>query len=305
MMGGGAPPLFPPPSQQHQHYLDMDANAQPAQLVLGRELASPPADGISNLRFSNYSDHLLVSSWDAKVRLYDASANVLMGQFSHRAPVLDCCFHDDSSCFTASADHSVCRYDFNTGGEDTLGTHDAPVRCVEYSHATAYGSRFLVIEEVVGHVVTGSWDKTVRCWDPRGGTGVGTYPQPERVYSMSLVGHRLVVATAGYALSSVEGRIAMEFFDMSEAGQAKKYAFKCHRKSEAGRDTVYPVNAIAFHPIYGTFATGGCDGYVNIWDGNNKKRLYQYSRYPSSVASLSFSRDGRLLAIASSYTFEA
>lgn len=265
-MGGGAPPLFPPPSQQHQHYLDMDANAQPAQLVLGRELASPPADGISNLRFSNYSDHLLVSSWDAKVRLYDASANVLMGQFSHRAPVLDCCFHDDSSCFTASADHSVCRYDFNTGGEDTLGTHDAPVRCVEYSHAT-------------GHVVTGSWDKTVRCWDPRGGTGVGTYPQPERVYSMSLVGHRLVVATAGYALSSVEGRIAMEFFDMSEAGQAKKYAFKCHRKSEAGRDTVYPVNAIAFHPIYGTFATGGCDGYVNIWDGNNKKRLYQYSRH--------------------------
>lgn len=27
---------------------------------------------------------------------------------------------------------------------------------------------------------------------------------------------------AGYALSSVEGRVAMEFFDMSETGQAKK-----------------------------------------------------------------------------------
>lgn len=50
---------------------------------------------------------------------------------------------------------------------------------------------------IAGHAVTGSWDKTVRCWDPRGGTRVGTYPQPERVYSMSLVGHRLVVATAG------------------------------------------------------------------------------------------------------------
>lgn len=38
--------------------------------------------------------------------------------------------------------HVICnfrvffRYDFNTGGEDRLGTHDAPVRCVEYSHAT-------------------------------------------------------------------------------------------------------------------------------------------------------------------------
>ncbi len=30
----------------------------------GRELSSPPSDGISNLRFSNHSDHLLVSSWD-------------------------------------------------------------------------------------------------------------------------------------------------------------------------------------------------------------------------------------------------
>lgn len=96
----------------------------------------------------------------------------------------------------------------------------------------------------------------------------------------------------------------MEFFDLSEAGQAKKYAFKCHRKSEAGRDIVYPVNTVAFHPIYGTFATGGCDGMVNVWDGNNKKRLYQYSKYPSSISSLSFSRDGRLLAVASSYTFE-
>jgi cell cycle arrest protein BUB3 len=28
---------------------------------------------------------------------------------------------------------------------------------------------------------------------------------------------------AGYALSSVEGRVAMEFFDLSEASQAKKY----------------------------------------------------------------------------------
>ncbi|CAN6458896.1 unnamed protein product [Victoria cruziana] len=195
-------------------------------------------------------------------------------------------------------------------------------------------------------LISGSWDKTLKSWDPRGASGpshtlVGTYPQPERVYSMSLVGHRLVVATAGrhvnvydlrnmsqpeqrresslkyqtrcvrcypngtgFALSSVEGRVAMEFFDLSETGQAKKYAFKCHRKSEAGRDTVYPVNAIAFHPIYGTFATGGCDGYVNVWDGNNKKRLYQYSKYPSSIAALSFSRDGRLLAVASSYTFE-
>ncbi|CAN0503802.1 unnamed protein product, partial [Scytosiphon promiscuus] len=37
--------------------------------------------------------------------------------------------------------------------------------------------------------------------------------------------------------------------------QENKYAFKGHRKG----DQVFPVNAMAFHPVYGTFATGGCD----------------------------------------------
>ncbi|KAH0914086.1 hypothetical protein HID58_028532 [Brassica napus] len=273
---------------------------------IGRELSKPPSDGISNLRFSNSSDHLLVSSWDKSVRLYDANADSMRGEFKHGGAVLDCCFHDDSSGFSASADHKVRRIDFSAGKEDILGMHDEPVRCVEYSYAA-------------GQVITGSWDRTIKCWDPRAASGpersqIGTYKQPERVNSLSLVGNHLVVATAGrhvniydlrnmsqpeqrresslkyqtrcvrcypngtgYALSSVEGRVSMEFFDLSEAAQAKNY---------------------------GTFATGGCDGFVNVWDGNNKKRLYQYSKYPTSIAALSFSRDGGLLAIASSYTFE-
>lgn len=41
------------------------------------------------------------------------------------------------------------------------------------------------------------------------------------------------------------------------AVQARRYAFKCHRKSDTGTDTVYPVNALAFHPVFGTFASGG------------------------------------------------
>jgi cell cycle arrest protein BUB3 len=61
---------------------------------------------------------------------------------------------------------------------------------------------------------------------------------------------------------------------------------------------------VAFHPIHGTFATGGCDGNVYVWDGENKKRVSQYTGYPTSIASLAFNFDGSLLAIASSYTYE-
>ncbi len=96
-----------------------------------------------------------------------------------------------------------------------------------------------------------SWQ--VKLWDPRSNsTCVGTYSQPDKVYSMSLAGEKLVVGTAnrkvwvwdlrnmgyvqqkresslkfqtrflecfpnrqGYVLSSIEGRVAVEYLDPS------------------------------------------------------------------------------------------
>ena len=49
-----------------------------------------------------------------------------------------------------------------------------------------------------------------------------------------------------------------------------------------GIEYIYPVNAISFHRDFNTFATGGSDGLVNIWDGANKKRLCQFHKYPYS-----------------------
>ena len=83
---------------------------------------------------------------------------------------------------------------------------------------------------------------------------------------------------SGYVVSSIEGRVAVEYLDPSAEAQKKKYAFKCHRMKENGIENIYPVNAISFHKEYNTFATGGSDGYVNIWDGYNKKRLCQFHR---------------------------
>ena len=38
----------------------------------------------------------------------------------------------------------------------------------------------------------------------------------------------------GYVLSSIEGRVAVEYLDTSPEVQKKKYAFKCHRVKENG-----------------------------------------------------------------------
>lgn len=108
----------------------------------------------------------------------------------------------------------------------------------------------------------------------------------------------------GYASSSIEGRVAVEWFDPSNESQARKYAFKCHRQQVDDVDVVYPVNSIAFHPVHGTFATGGGDGVVAIWDAVAKRRIRIYPKLPSSIAAMSFSSDGKILATAISPGFE-
>ncbi|ELU09330.1 hypothetical protein CAPTEDRAFT_21337 [Capitella teleta] len=293
------------------------------------KLNNPPDDGISALKFGpGSSQFLLVSSWDCTVRLFDVSTNFMRMKYNHSAAVLDCCFQDNVHAYSGGLDKTLKAYDFNTNSETQVGSHDSAIRCVEYCPE-------------VNVVVTGSWDSTVKLWDPRAPCSVGTYSQPDKVYTMAMCGDKLLVGTAGrkvlvwdlrnmgfvqqrresslkyqtrcirafpnkqgYVLSAIEGRVAVEYLDPSAEVQKKKYAFKCHRIKEDGVEKIYPVNAIAFHSQYNTFATGGSDGYVNIWDGFNKKRLCQLHRYPSSIAALSFSHDGQMLAIASSYMYE-
>lgn len=303
-----------------------------ASAQLETELHQPPTDGISSLAFANTSDMLLVASWDKAVRMYDARKNQLRFKYEHKAAVLDCTFsHDDSLGFSGGLDRNVVMVDFKSGQQTILGTHEKPVKCVEF-HADT------------GLCISGSWDETVQTWDPRASKALaGTINAGGKVYAMDISSQRLVVGTSanqvlvydmrnlmapeqtrqspldhqiraircfpnneGFALSSVEGKVAIEYFDLSAKTQKRKYAFKCHRKVLPDQtQMLYPVNAIAYHPTFGTFATGGCDNVVNMWDGENKKRICQYPAYPSSVAALDFNHDGSLLAVASSYTFES
>lgn len=64
-------------------------------------LTSPPEDGISDLAFSPVSEHLAVSSWDKKVRIYeinDQGQSEGKALFEHEAPVLSCCWSPVSTC---------------------------------------------------------------------------------------------------------------------------------------------------------------------------------------------------------------
>lgn len=178
-------------------------------------------------------------------------------------------------------DNTLKHYDLNTHTENILGTHSDAIKCVEYAAK-------------VNGILTGSWDKTMKLWDTREKECVGTYEQSNgKVYSMSVIDDKIVVATSerkviiwdlrnmkhylmrresslkyqtrairifpnkeGYVMSSIEGRVAVEYFDPDPEIQKRKFAFKCHRVKENNIEHIHPVNAISFHNVYNTFATG-------------------------------------------------
>ncbi|CAE8683894.1 unnamed protein product, partial [Polarella glacialis] len=142
------------------------------------------------------------------------------------------------------------------------------------------GTKAFCMDVGVDKVIVGGADRCVHVFDTR---RLGTLLEKRE----SSLKHQIRSVKVGidqkfFASSSVEGRVAIEYFDPEE-NLSSRYAFKCHRVREAGcEEKVHPVNAIDFHPVHGTFATGGSDGGVCVWDGYAKKRVWKLNPFHTS-----------------------
>lgn len=116
----------------------------------------------------------------------------------------------------------------------------------------------------------------------------------------------------GYAIASIEARCAIHYIDEAEQQKAG-FSFRCHRKLPTGnanttRTTLvsgethlYTVNAISFHPIYGTFSTAGLDGTFCFWDKDAKQRLKNFPNVGAPITATAFNRNGTIFAYARGY----
>ncbi|GKT48592.1 mitotic checkpoint protein BUB3.2 [Colletotrichum spaethianum] len=260
----------------------------------------------------------------------------LLQTIEFRAPVLDVTFGaTDNEAYTACLDHCVYRVNLESGEKQVVSQHTAPARCVVYSlehsllisaswdqtlqiHNAKSPSDDNITVQLPGkpHALAASPSKVVVAMTARlvniydlsnipslfsqsGPHDIKPWQQRESSLKFLTRAVSCMPNDAGYATSSIEGRVAVEWFEDSAESQARKYAFKCHRQAapDGEGDIVYPVNAMAFHPVYGTFASGGGDGTVALWDAEAKRRMKQYQKFPDSVAALAFSKDGKYLAI--------
>ncbi|KHN76893.1 Mitotic checkpoint protein BUB3 [Toxocara canis] len=298
-------------------------------------LPHPPGTQISKVQYGpdETSQLLAVSSWAGTVRIYHFPSTPVVGVerrvYAHTKAVLAFTFFSKNELVSGGLDCLIKTYDLEMGAECVMGRHDAAVRCIEYCEDHSL-------------VVSGGWDSAMKLWDVRSKGSAGFANNGDKVYAMDTVGNRVVVGTKerriivwdvrklgepeqvrdsplkyqtravkcfpmgdAFVVSSIEGRVAVEYFDLSPEVQKNKYAFKCHReKDKSGTELIYPVNCLAFHPVHNTFVTGGSDALVNIWDPFNRKRICQLHKFPTSIMSVSFNPSGSQLAIAASYMNE-
>ncbi|TQS37065.1 hypothetical protein Golomagni_02472 [Golovinomyces magnicellulatus] len=297
-------------------------------------LNTPPDDSISDICFSPQSEHLAVASWDKKVRIYEITntgGSTGKAFFEHEAPVLSCAWSPDGKYVVgAGADKAARMIDLsaNTNTAVQVAVHDQPIKSVKY---------FTPNNAQAPMIVTGSWDKTIKYWDLRTSNPVATVQCQERVYTMDVKGQLLVVGTAdryinvialneptkfykttqsplkwqtrvvscfiegnGFSVGSIEGRCAIQYIEDKDA--SSNFSFKCHRDPPQNNiSNVYSVNAISYHPIYGTFSTAGSDGTFHFWDGVAKHRLKGYPSVGGTISATAFDRTGSIFAYAVSY----
>lgn len=245
-----------------------------------------------------------------------------------QAPLLDSCWNSlkSSIVYAAGLERRVYSIDLESGESLIIGSdhHQAVKSLIYHSQSNT--------------VISGSFDKTIQQIDVRAPASNSTFTRlPGKVFAMDATDKYLVVAMSErkvniydlrnlqsgplyerdsalryspktlrcnnnnllYAYSSIDGRVAIDYYDLTRNAT---FAFKCHRIPDRSGapdavDTVTPVNALAFNSTDKTFFTGGSDHTVSQWDHQNRKKIREFPAFPDSVVALDVDSTGKMLAI--------
>eukprot|EP00166_Cyanidium_caldarium_P006245 ctg_874.g422 len=266
-----------------------------------------------------------------------------VGMIRHEAPVLASAWRSDGSrVFSAGCDNVCKQWDPASNATDTVAYHDAPIRQVAFvgDDSGVAGSPFLLTAS--WDRTLKYWDlRAPPNAAQSGGGAMGTVSLPERCYAMDVSGTLVVVGTADrellwfdlrqplqpagrktsplryqtrcisifadracYAVSSVEGRCAIEYLQDT----SKSFAFKCHRvdAGAGGQERITSVNCVTTFPLaqpdtVDVLATAGGDGRVNIWNKAAKVKTKGLKEVGMPVLALQFNATGSILGYAVGY----
>ncbi|QLL30823.1 hypothetical protein HG536_0A06380 [Torulaspora globosa] len=270
------------------------------------EIPESPSDFISDI--SLLGEQLAVSCWDGSLSIYDYDTKeqkvALNTRLQHQFPLLSCCYvagGHGRQIYVGSVQGEVLEADFElerfipvsknvaelgvssmcSFREQLLcGSWDGSlqvVNCAENSVDLHWKlsdrSKILAMDLNEDRLIVATTGNKVRWFplplQPSDGTEVesGLKYQARKI--------RLTPAGDGYVTSSLDGRVAVEYFD----DESRKFAFRCHRMNLVDTNMVFPVNALSFRPGTEILYTGGSDGCVSCWNLHTRKKLEQLPKF--------------------------
>ncbi|AMD22531.1 HHL239Wp [Eremothecium sinecaudum] len=280
------------------------------------ELKDVSSDYLGGICLHDELNQLIVASWDGTVSLYDWEQNKLLGRLRHKWSLTSVALCVGSTkCYVGSVQGEILELDWESerlvlvqGVSCTLG-----VSCMgSYGHYLVAGSwdgSFIVIDtrrnsvstkqKLIGKVLSLDCSESrIVCLTTDGifvFDALNLNNPPIRrdsglKYQSRCI--KLVGKDAGYVQSSIDGRVAVEYFDNSVA----KFAFRCHRLNLKDMQLVFPVNALCFNPISGMLYTGGADGKVVAWNLVSKKKSEELPKVEDSVVKLCCNKKALIIA---------
>ena len=298
-------------------------------------------DIISDIKFSPIQNQLLVSSWDGRVLLYDCSdvGHIsMLTEFHSNVPILNIAYGLGNSTYVGGLDGTVRQIDYenlkigneNIGEKTETDLSINNLKTIENQpHILAasdfngklqfidtrkripilsrkLSNKIFCMDTTSEYLTVGMSGRRIEIYDHR------NWNQPYQVRESGLKYQikdlKNFPTGEGFAISSIDGRVAIEYFDPTEEIQSKKFAFKCHRFSDkqSQTDLVYPINSIAFNKGNNTLFTAGSDGYLCMWNWQKRKRIKQFPRFEDdhgntqSIVKTDISFDNKLIGIATS-----